>query len=269
MADQRRATDRSARLVSPRGVRFHRTPMPPIDPKDPACEAPSPMNPADRLPVTVTYYVEILSSWCHWAEPTWSRLKEVYAGRVDFTWRIALMNPADFPVSEAQCQWFYRRSGTIMRSSYMLNSGWFEANRQGHYDAPNLVAEAGRDFIRADDDRIRLALAHAGLREGRKIGDLGTAVAVAAEAAGLPVPALRSAAESAEVGARVAASTADFHAHRIGQRPAFILQNTIGDKVVMSGLTREEPLAAALDGLLADAAAYASHAAHFGRPPAH
>ena len=225
------------------------------------------MNAADPLPVTVTYYLEVLSSWCHWAEPTWSRLKEAYAGRVNFTWRIALMNPADFPVSEDQCQWFYRRSGTIMRSPYMLNSGWFEAHRQGHYDAPNLVAEAGRDFIGADDDRIRLALAHAGLREGRKIGDLGTAVAAAAAAAGLSKPALHAAAESAAVGSRVAASTADFHAHRIGQRPAFILQNRIGDKVVFSGLTRHEPLAASIDALLADTAAYTSHATHFGAPP--
>jgi len=225
------------------------------------------MNSPAPLPVSVTYYVEVLSSWCHWAEPTWSRLKAAYAGGVDFTWSIALMNPADFPGSEAQCQWFYRRSGTIMRSPYMLNSGWFEANRQGHYEAPNLVAEAGKDFIGAEDDRIRLALTQSALREGRKIGDLGTAVAVAAAAAGLPVPALHAAAGSAEVGARVAASTAEFHAHRIGQRPAFVLQNRIGDKVVFSGLTRLEPLAASVDALLADAAAYTSHAAHFGAPP--
>lgn len=31
--------------------------------------------------VTVTYYVEILSSWCHWAEPAWAELKQRYAGR--------------------------------------------------------------------------------------------------------------------------------------------------------------------------------------------
>ena len=69
--------------------------------------------------LTLTYYLEILSSWCHWAEPAWAELKARYAGRVQFDWRIALMNPGDFPVSRAQCDWFYRRSGTIMRSPVM------------------------------------------------------------------------------------------------------------------------------------------------------
>ena len=155
-----------------------------------------------------------------------------------------------------------------MRSPYMLNSGWFEEGRKGHYEAPNLVAEAGRDFLGDADERIRLALAQAAVREGRKVGDLAVAAEVAAAAAGLDASAVRVAAESAAVRARVDASTAEFLAHQIGQRPAFILTNAIGDKVVMSGLTRYEPLAAALDGLLADAAAYASHATHFGRPPA-
>jgi len=261
------ADDRTAALGLTDGAPSRLSPLPPIDPLTSSCELPDPMNSATPLPVTVTYYVEVLSSWCHWAEPTWVRLKTAYAGRVDFTWRIALMNPADFPVSEDQCQWFYRRSGTIMRSPYMLNSGWFEAHREGHYQAPNLVAEAGKDFIGSEDDRIRLALSHAGLREGRKVGDLGTAVAVAAAAAGLPVSALHAAAGSAAVGARVDASTAEFHAHRIGQRPAFVLQNRIGDKVVFSGLTRFEPLAASIDALLEDVAAYSSHAAHVGGPP--
>ena len=111
----------------------------------------------------VTYFIEILSSWCHWAEPAWAELKSRYAGRVQFDWRVALMNPGDFPVSQAQCEWFYQRSGTITRSPYRLNAGWFEASRRGDYTAPNLVAEAGRDFG-VDDDRLRLALSHAAMR---------------------------------------------------------------------------------------------------------
>src|SRR6267154_5001906 len=116
----------------------------------------------------ITYYLEIISSWCHWAEPAWAELKTRYAGRVEFAWKIALMNPGDFPASREQCDWFYRRSGAVMRLSSLLNSGWFEPERKGLYHSPNLVAEAGRDFG-FTDDRLRLALAHAGLREGRKI----------------------------------------------------------------------------------------------------
>ena len=216
--------------------------------------------------VTLTYYLEILSSWCHWAEPAWAELKARYTGRVQFEWRIALMNPGDFPLSRAQCDWFYRRSGTIMRSPYMLNSGWLEPKRKGRYPAPNLVAEAGRDFG-FTDDRLRLALTHAGTREGRKIGGMAEAVAVAAPATGLNPAKLRAGAESPDVKARVDASTAEFHAHQITQRPAFVLTDAIGDKAVFSGLVRAEPLAAAIEAMLADTAAYAAHAVHFGKPP--
>ena len=216
----------------------------------------------------VTYYLEVLSSWCHWVEPVWAELKARYAGRAEFDWKIALMRPEDFPASQAQCDWFYRRSGgTVMHSPYMLDSAWYEAGRRGHYEAPNVVAEAARE-LGAADDRVRLALAHAALREGRKIGDLATAVAVAARAAKLDPKKLRKAAESAAVTTRVAASTAEFHAHRIDQRPAFVLTDAIGDKAVFSGLVRLEPLAATIEAMLADTAAYAAHRAHHGNPPA-
>ncbi len=216
----------------------------------------------------VTYYLEIISSWCHWAEPAWTELQARYRPRVAFDWKIALMNPGDFPISQSQCDWFYRRSGgTTVRSPYMLHSGWLEPERQGHYEAPNLVAEAARE-LGATGDGVRLALSTAAVREGRKVGDIAVAVAIAAEAGKLDPKRLRERAESPETMARVQASTAEFHAHQINQRPAFILTDAIGDKVVFSGLVRMEPIAAAIDALLADAAAYAAHEAHYGRPPA-
>jgi len=216
----------------------------------------------------VTYYLEVLSSWCHWVEPTWVELKKRYTGRAAFDWKVALMNPGDFPVSQAQCEWFYRRSGgTVMRSPYMLNAGWFEAARKGVYTAPNLVAEAAKDFGFTGDD-VRLALTQAALREGTKIGDLATAVAVAAKVSGLNAKKLRARAESAGIKARIEATTAEFHALQISQRPAFVIEDEIGDKAVFSGLARLEPLAATIDAMLADTAAYAAHAAHHGGPPA-
>lgn len=215
----------------------------------------------------VTYFLEVLSSWCYWAEPAWQELKQRYAGRVEFEWKIALMNPEDFPISREQCDWFYRRSGgTCMRSPFMLNSGWFERSRQGHYETPNWVAEAAKDFGITGDE-IRLALTHAGVREGAKIGELATAVAIAAKAGKIPPRKLQAAAESKAVRARVEASTAEFHAHQISQRPAFVLTDAIGDKAVFSGLVRVEPLLAAIDAMLQDEAAYAAHAAHFGPVP--
>ncbi|WP_438481666.1 DsbA family oxidoreductase [Oleiharenicola lentus] len=215
----------------------------------------------------VTYYLEVLSSWCHWVDPVWIELKKRYAGRVEFEWKIAAMRPEDFPVSRAQCDWFYQRSGgSVMRSSYKLNSGWFEAERAGRYEAANLVAEAGRDFG-VNDDRIWRALTNAALLEGAKVGDIAVSVKIAAKAATLDAKKLRKAAESAAVKTRVDASTAEFFAHQLNQRPSFVLTDAIGDKAVFSGLVRLEPLVATIDAMLADTAAYAAHKAHFGGPP--
>ena len=215
----------------------------------------------------ITYYLEVLSSWCTWVEPTWDALKARYGDRVQFEWRIALMNPSDFPTSREQCDWFYRRSGgTVMKSGFMLNSGWFEDSRKGVYLAQNLVAEAGRDFG-FEGDEIRRALAHAGVREGKKVGDMATSVAIAAKAGKIDAKKLRAAAESPAVKARIDASTKEFFAHQINQRPSFILTDGIGDKAVLSGLVRLEPLTATIDAMLSDTAAYAAHAAHHGPVP--
>lgn len=217
--------------------------------------------------MTVTYYLEILSSWCHWAEPSWDALKSRYAGQVTFDWQIALMKPEDFPTSRAQADWFYNRSGgTVMRSGYKLHSGWFDANLKGDYRAPNLVAEAARG-LGARDDTVRRALSAAGVREGRQVGTLDEAVAVAAAAGKLSAAQLKAEAQSPAVAERVNASTARFLAHQISQRPAFILEDAIGDKAVFSGLVRFEPLAATIDAMLSDTAAYAAHAAHYGKAP--
>ena len=149
----------------------------------------------------------------------------------------------------------------------MLNSGWLNPNSKAYTSRRNLVAEAGREFGFADD-RLRLALTHAGTRLGRQIGNMADAIAVAVAATGLDPAKLRARAESTEVRARIDASTAEFHAHQITQRPAFVLTDVIGDKAVFSGLVRAEPLAATIEAMLADSAAYATHAAHFGQPPA-
>ena len=215
--------------------------------------------------VQVTYYLEVTSSWCYWAEPAWKRLNEQYAGRVAFDWKIALM-PADaFPVSVEQCEWFYRRSGSIMRSPFMLNSGWLEPETK-QYLAANYVALAARD-LGVKDDRVRLAIAQAGMREGKKIGQWEPAIAAAAPVAGLDPAKLLSRAQSSEIAAKAQSTTTEFRALQVTQRPTFLIENSIGDRAVFSGIARMEPLSGAIDALLSDEEAYVSWKAHFGDPP--
>lgn len=216
----------------------------------------------------VTYYLEVISSWCYWVEPAWAGLKARYAVRgVEFDWKIALMRQEDYPVSREQCDWFYRRSGMLMQSPFMLNSGWLEPWREGLFPAASYVAEAGKDFGITGDE-LRLALAHAADREGIRVASMVPAIEVAVKATKLDAKKLQARAESPEVAARIKASTAEFFAHQINQRPAFILTSGIGDKAVFSGVARIEPLAATIESMLADEAGYAAHQAHFGGPPA-
>jgi predicted DsbA family dithiol-disulfide isomerase len=214
----------------------------------------------------VTYYLEVVSSWCYWVQPTWAELKRRYEGRVEFEWKIALMRKDDFPVSREQCDWFYRRSGMMMKSPFLLNSGWLEPWREGLFPAASYVAEAGKDFGITGDE-LRLALAHAADRDGLKVASMEPAIKVAVKTTKLDGKKLRAKAESPEVAKRIAASTAEFFAHQIDQRPAFVLTDGIGDKAVFSGLVKIEPLAATIDAMLADTVAYAAHKAHFGGPP--
>ena len=213
----------------------------------------------------IIYYLEVTSSWCYWAEPAWAELKQRYAGTAEFEWKISQIPAEAYPQSKAQCEWFYRRSGTIVRSPFMLNPDWLEPDIK-QYLAPNLIAEAAKD-LKVTDDRVRLALAHAALREGKKVGRWEVAVEIAAAAGGLDAEALLKRAKSAKIETRVRATTAEFHALQVTQRPTFLLENKIGDRAVFSGLAKAEPIAAAVDAMLADAAAYASHAAHFGSGP--
>ena len=41
------------------------------------------------MPIKVTQYLEVVSSWCFWATPMWAELHSRYAGRVEFDWKIA------------------------------------------------------------------------------------------------------------------------------------------------------------------------------------
>jgi len=216
--------------------------------------------------IQVTYYLEVISSWCYWAEPAWMELKKKYAGQAQFDWKIALMPPEAYPVSKSQCEWFYRRSGSVMRSPFMLNAGWFEPGIK-QYLAPNYVALAARK-LGVGDDRVRLALAHAAVREGKKVGRWEIAAEVAAAASGLDPGQLLNLAQSPEIAGQAQATTAEFQSLQVNQRPTLLIRNSIGDRAVFSGLVRAEPWFAAMEAQLADEAAYASWKAHFGEPPA-
>jgi predicted DsbA family dithiol-disulfide isomerase len=221
---------------------------------------------SDPKPITITYYLDVASSWCYWAEPAWAALKENYEGRVGFDWKIALMDAAGMPKSREQLAWFYRRSGMMMRSPIMLSTEWMVPGA-AEYPVRNLVAEAARE-LGATDDRVRLALSRAVLVDCKPADDWEVAAAIGAEAGGLEKRRLLECARAPATEERIRGSTAEFHAMKVTQRPTFVIDSTIGDRAVFSGFAKATPLMATVDSMLEDLETYASHAAHFGEPPA-
>jgi predicted DsbA family dithiol-disulfide isomerase len=217
------------------------------------------------MKLRITYYLDVASSWCFLAEPAWAALKERYVDRVEFEWKIALMDANGLPTSREQLAWYYRRSGTIMRSPFMLYTSWLQPGAP-EYLVRNCIAEAARD-LGVCDDRVRLALATAVLRDGKPADQWEVAAEIGAQAGGLDPAKLLERARSPEVEARVRASTAEFHSLKVTQRPTFVIDSEIGDRAVFSGFAKLPPLAAALDAMLEDIASYESYTAHFGQPP--
>jgi predicted DsbA family dithiol-disulfide isomerase len=218
-----------------------------------------------RMRITVTDYLDVVSSWCFWSEPTWAELKRRYQGRVEFQWKVALMDKNGLPVSREQEAWFYRRSGMLMRSPFMLSTEWYDASLP-EWLAPNCVAEAAKDFGITGDE-VRLAIGHAAVREGKQVGDWNVSAEIGAAAGKIDKNKLLERAKSSVIETRIRADTADFHALKVTQRPTFVIDTEIGDRAIFSGVVKLEPLVATLDSMLDDAVAYAAHKAHFGDPP--
>jgi predicted DsbA family dithiol-disulfide isomerase len=112
-----------------------------------------------------------------------------------------------------------------------------------------------------------MALADATEREGQRTNDWDLAAEIGAKAGGLDKSKLLERGRSPEIEARARASTAEFHALKVTQRPTFVVDSEIGDRAIFSGFAKLEPIAATIDAMLDDLTAYASHAAHFGEPP--
>src|SRR5438876_11842091 len=135
------------------------------------------------------------------------------------------MDPSGLPTSREQEQWFYRRSGMMMRSPFMLNTDWYDATLK-EWLVPNAIAEAAKDFG-VTDDRVRLAIANAALRDGKKVSEWNVAVEIGAAAADLDKTKLFNGAQSSAVETRIRAATSEYYSCLFTQRHAFLMDTQI------------------------------------------
>src|ERR1700736_3773078 len=202
--------------------------------------------------VKLFYYLDVMSSWCFYAEPALERLRKKYGARLTYDWRIALVTE-NMPGGNTreQYEWFYKRSGSI--SGIHLNPDW---NQGPHttLDA-NLAAEAARE-LGFTDDRARLALARAALVEGLPIYHKNVAADVVAAATGIKVERILPLMNSPMLRERIKQTGEEFASFHIDQRPAFVLRSSIGDTAIFSGIWRFEPLDVTVGSMLHDVDEY-------------
>jgi predicted DsbA family dithiol-disulfide isomerase len=207
--------------------------------------------------IHLTYYLDVMSSWYFYVEPDLERLRQRYGDRLAYEWRIALVTDGGSQGwNHDQIAWFYKRSGAV--TGVHLNPAW---NRGPHTTLqPNVAAEAARE-LGCSDDRVRRALAYAALIEGIPINHKREAVRVAAAAGGLDVTRLSQLMDEPKIEERIRDSGEEFASYRIDQRPGFVIRSDIGDRVVLSGIWRLEPLEAAIGAMINDEEEYARFAA--------
>ena len=99
--------------------------------------------------------------------------------------------------------------------------------------------------------------------------DRKTAVTLAAAASGLDASAIDTALDDPRVAAALQDASDAFDDLGATVRPSFLLENEVGDHVLMSGIYRSEPIAACIDAMISDEDFYrAFHAEHGSEPPA-
>ena len=144
----------------------------------------------------VTYYLEVVSSWCHWAEPAWAELKNVTQTEPNFNGRSrsCRRRATQFPPANATgfigaaVRWCARPiCSTPAGWKRRLSSTWCQLPCPGQPESLGVT-----------DDRVRLAIANAGLRDGQKVGRWEVALDPAAEAAQIDPAKLLARAQSPE-----------------------------------------------------------------------
>jgi predicted DsbA family dithiol-disulfide isomerase len=213
--------------------------------------------------IKLTYYLDVLSSWCFVVEGALAQLRERLGPRLEFEWRLAyLFGGGPMGYGPEKNAWFYGRTGSI--SGVKLNPAWKESPEETTYFA-NLATQAAHG-LGVTDDRVRLAMSRAAMVDGRHVGRRDVAEQVAAEASGLPILDIERTMNDPRTAQAMEKSTQEYKALGVKVQPAFVLRNDIGDTAILSGLYRYETLAACADEMLAAADGYAAFSAANPQP---
>lgn len=205
----------------------------------------------------LTYFFDVCSMWCALGDEALVTVRERYGERVPVIWRVALINDGEpMDAGLEQELWYYDRCEVA--TGRRFDHRWIERSGQSTL-VPNALIHVAQKFGKGAE--VHRALKIAALERGELILRREIALSLAVEASGLDRAALEVGIDDPETVAEIKASTAEFNAYKINQRPSFVIRSRIEDTAVFSGLYRVEPVIAAIDAMIADEDAYARFAA--------
>ncbi|HEY8312881.1 MAG TPA: DsbA family protein [Candidatus Baltobacteraceae bacterium] len=195
-------------------------------------------------PLKITYYFDVLSQWCYFADRALDDVRREFGDRIDLSFKVKLINDGEpLAYSPAQLEAIYGRSKAV--SGIETTAAWLRPGDSSLY--ANLVVEAVRG-LGGDAERTRRRLSRAALEEGVRVGTFETALQAGAEHSGYDAETLAQRMREAEH--RVRETTAEFHALPVEVVPALILRNAIGDTAILSGLFERDTFATVVREML-------------------
>ena len=206
--------------------------------------------------LTLTYYLDVLSSWCFVAEQALGAVRKQFGERLALDWRLAfLFNGGPMGYSPQLGAWQYKRLETV--TGVRLDPAWRESANDTTWWA-NLATEAARS-LGVSDDRVRHALSRAAMVDGRHVGRRDEAVAVAVESSGLNRPELEREMDHPRTAERLWTAMMEYKSLPVSVQPTFVFRDDIGDTAILSGLVTVDSLRSCATEMLAAAEIYAKY----------
>lgn len=210
------------------------------------------------LPLKVDYYLDALSQWCYISDRAILRVRMRYGNRLAVNYHFVPISGRDPIYVDAAAQRLaYERSEFI---TGVHTTPWLRDEPRSTWDANAAIVAVASMGI--DVERARSCVSCAALERGLPLGDRGEAASLLAAEFGLERSRIEEIAQSQAICNALDASAAEFAQHGLTVRPAFILENEIGDRIILNGGWRESLLGEAVDSLLADAAGYEWYEKH-------
>lgn len=203
--------------------------------------------------LSLTYYVDVLSSWCFVAERSLASLRDELGDRLALDWRLAfLFNGGPMGYSPQLGAWQYKRLESV--TGVRLNPAWRESANDTTWWA-NLATEAARG-LGVCDDRVRLAISRAAMVEGRHVGRRDEAVAVAVAASALSSSDLEQEMDHPRTAEKLWNATMEYRLLPVKVQPTFVLRNDVADSAILSGLVGVDALKSCAIEMLTAADSY-------------